>query len=74
MKESRLTETEIVFAIKKVEAGLSVVEEGREPGASDKTIQNWRERHGRLILGGSGRTSTTFRGASLRATERTRPL
>ena len=51
MKKSRFSETEIVYAIKQVEAGVSVPEVARKYGVSDKTIYDWRKRYGGLTAG-----------------------
>ncbi len=48
MKKSRFSETEIVYAVKQVEAGVSVVEVARKYSLSDKTIYEWRKRYGGL--------------------------
>lgn len=51
MKKSRFSETEIVYAIKQVEAGVPVVEVARKYGVSDKTIYEWGKRYGGLTAG-----------------------
>lgn len=45
MKTSRFTETEIVYAVKQLEAGISVPELSRKYGVSHKTIYDWRKKY-----------------------------
>ena len=51
MKKSRFSETEIVYAIKQIEAGIPVPEVARKYGVSDKTIYAWRKQYGGLTAG-----------------------
>ena len=50
MKKSRFTETEIVYAVKQVEAGVPVREVARKYGVSEKTIYSWRNKYGGLSV------------------------
>lgn len=46
MKKKRFTESQIVAAIKKQEAGIAVKEICREIGISDATFYNWKAKYG----------------------------
>lgn len=46
MKKSKHSEEQIVTALKKVEAGLSVRELARQLKVSDATIYNWKAKYG----------------------------
>ena len=46
MKKSRFTESQIVAAIKKQEAGVSVKEISRELGISEAAFYNWKAKYG----------------------------
>jgi len=46
MKKSRLTEVQIVFALKQAELGTSVPEVCRKQGISDATFYTWRKKYG----------------------------
>ena len=46
MKKSQFTESQIVSAIKKQEAGTTVKEICRELGISEATFYNWKTRYG----------------------------
>ena len=46
MKKSHFTESQIVAAIRKQEAGTSVKEISRELGISDATFYNWKAKYG----------------------------
>ena len=48
MRKSRFTETEIVYAVKQIEAGVPVREVARKYGVSDKTLYAWRNKYGGL--------------------------
>ncbi len=48
MKRSRFSETEIVYAVKQVEAGIPVGDVARKYGVSQKTIYLWRTKYGGL--------------------------
>ena len=48
MKTSRFTETEIVYAVKQLEAGIAVSELSRKYGVSQKTIYDWRKKYAGL--------------------------
>ena len=46
MKQSRFTDSQIMDALKRVEAGLAVKEICRELGISTPTFYKWREKYG----------------------------
>ena len=46
MKKGRFTETNIVSALKKQEAGIAVKEISREMGISEATFYNWKAKYG----------------------------
>jgi len=46
MKKSRFTDSQIMEALKKVEAGLAVPELCRELGISSATFYKWRAKYG----------------------------
>lgn len=46
MKKSRFTDSQIIEAIKRVEAGLAVPEPCRELGISSATFYKWRSKYG----------------------------
>jgi putative transposase len=46
MKKGRFTEHQIVSALKKQEAGISVKEISRELGISEATFYNWKAKYG----------------------------
>jgi putative transposase len=46
MKKGKFTEQQIVSAIKKQEAGVSVKDIAREMGISEATFYNWKARYG----------------------------
>ncbi len=46
MKRSRFSETELVYAVRQVEAGDPAAEVARKYGVSLKTIYVWRTKHG----------------------------
>jgi putative transposase len=48
MKKSKFSETEIVYAVKQVEAGVPAREVARKYGVSEKTIYAWRNKYGGL--------------------------
>jgi putative transposase len=50
MRKSQFTETEIVYAVKQVEAGVLVAEVARKYGVSLKTIYAWRAKYGGLSV------------------------
>jgi len=45
MRQSRFTETEIIYAVKQVELGIPVQEIARKYGVSDKTVYLWRRKY-----------------------------
>ena len=44
MRKSRFTETQIVYAVKQLEIGISVPELARKYGVSQKTVYQWRKK------------------------------
>ena len=48
MKESRFTESQIVFALKQSETGVKVEEVCRKMGISEATFYNWKKKFGGL--------------------------
>jgi len=50
MKKSRFTETQIVSALKKQEAGISTREICRELGVTEATFYNWKAKYGGMEL------------------------
>ncbi len=46
MKRKNFTETQIIGAIKKQEAGIAVKEIAREIGISEATFYNWKAKYG----------------------------
>ncbi|MER3463540.1 MAG: hypothetical protein C4329_03090 [Chitinophagaceae bacterium] len=51
MKKTRFTESRIVAAIQKQEAGLSVREVWRYLGISEPTFYNWKAKYGGVQFG-----------------------
>jgi len=45
MRQSRFTETGIVYAVKHVELGIPVREIARKDGVSEKTVYLWRRKY-----------------------------
>jgi len=45
MRQSRFTQTQIVYAVKQVELGIPVREIARKYGVSDKTVYLWRRKY-----------------------------
>ena len=45
MRQSRFTETEIIYAVKQVELGIPVREIARKYGVSEKTVYLWRTKY-----------------------------
>lgn len=50
MKKSRFTETQIVSALKKQEAGISTRKICRELGVTEATFYNWKAKYGGLEI------------------------
>jgi putative transposase len=50
MKKSKFTDSQIMDALKRVEAGLAVTELCRELGISTPTFYKWREKYGGMDL------------------------
>ena len=55
MKKSRFTDSQIMDALKRVEAGLSVPEVCRELGISVATFYKWRAKFGGMDVTGARR-------------------
>ena len=55
MKRSRFTDSQIMEALKKVEAGLAVPELCRELGISSATFYKWRAKYGGMDVSMMGR-------------------
>ena len=45
MKQSRFSETEIIYVVKQVEVGISVRELSRKYGVCEQTIYRWRRQY-----------------------------
>ena len=45
MKRSKFTESQIVFALKQAETGVSVAEVCRKLGISEATFYNWKKKY-----------------------------
>lgn len=50
MRQSRFSETEIIYAVKQVEAGISVREIARRYSVNEKTVYGWRKKYDGLSL------------------------
>lgn len=50
MKKSKFTDSQIMDALKRAEAGLAVPEICRELGISTATFYNWRGKYGRMVV------------------------
>ena len=48
MKKSKFTESQILFALKQGETGVSVSEVCRKMGVSEATFYNWKKKYGGL--------------------------
>jgi putative transposase len=48
MKKTKFTETQIIFALKQAETGISVEEVCRKIGISEATFYNWKKKYGGL--------------------------
>jgi putative transposase len=48
MKRSKFTESQIIFALKQAETGISVDEVCRKMGISEATFYNWKKKYGGL--------------------------
>lgn len=48
MRKSRFSETEIVYAVKQVEMGISVKEIARKYGVCENTVYQWRRKYNGL--------------------------
>ena len=45
MRQSRFTQTEIVYAVKQVEIGVPIKEVAREYGVCENTVYQWRKKY-----------------------------
>jgi putative transposase len=45
VRQSRFSETEVVYAVKHVETGVSIDEIARKYGVSEKTVHPWRKQY-----------------------------
>ena len=48
MKTSKFTESQIVFALRQAETGVTVAEVCRKMGISEATYYNWKKKYGGL--------------------------
>jgi putative transposase len=48
MRKSRFSEEQIIQAIKRMDAGLSAADVGRELGVNQYTLYRWKKRYGGL--------------------------
>jgi putative transposase len=48
MKKSKFTESQIVFALRQAETGVTVAEVCRKMGISEATFYNWKKKYGGL--------------------------
>lgn len=48
MRKSRFTEEQIIQAIKRMDAGLSAADVGRELGINQYTLYRWKKKYGGL--------------------------
>lgn len=48
MKKSKFTESQIVFALRQAETGVTVAEVCRKMGISEATYYNWKRKYGGL--------------------------
>lgn len=51
MRNSRFTEEQIIAAIKRVDAGMSAADVGRELGVNQYTLYRWKKKYGGLDVG-----------------------
>lgn len=51
MRKSRFTEEQIIAAIKRVDAGMSAADVGRELGVNQYTLYRWKKKYGGLDAG-----------------------
>ena len=55
MKKSRYTDSRIMDALKRVKAGITVLDLSRELGISSATFYKWRSKHGGMVTSMMGR-------------------
>ncbi len=48
MKKSKFTESQIIFALRQAETGVTVAEVCRKMGISEATYYNWKRKYGGL--------------------------
>jgi putative transposase len=48
MKKSKFTESQIIFALRQAETGITVAEVCRKMGISEATYYNWKRKYGGL--------------------------
>jgi len=48
MKKTKFTESQIIFALKQAETGVTVSEVCRKMGISEATFYNWKKKYGGL--------------------------
>jgi putative transposase len=51
MRKRRFTEEQIIQAIKRVDAGMSAADVGRELGVNQYTLHRWKKKYGGLDVG-----------------------
>jgi putative transposase len=51
MRKSRFSEEQIIQAIKRVDAGMSAADVGRELGVNQYTLYRWKKKYGGLDVG-----------------------
>lgn len=51
MRKSRFTEEQIIAAVKRVDAGMSAADVGRELGVNQYTLYRWKKKYGGLDVG-----------------------
>lgn len=51
MRKSRFSEEQIIAAIKRVDAGMSAADVGRELGVNQYTLYRWKKKYGGLDVG-----------------------
>lgn len=48
MRKSKITESQIVFALRQADTGVTVAEDCRKMGVSEATYYNWKRKYGGL--------------------------
>lgn len=67
MKKSKFSDSQIIEALKRVEAGLSVPELCRESGISTATFYTWRAKYGGLDVSMMARMKKMYAEERLKA-------